>query len=193
VLGQYEGYREIDGVAPDSNVETYAAIRLTCDSWRWANVPIGIRAGKRLPATATDVTVQFHSPPFDALGLNQPAPMNRLRFRLWPDTEVGLTVAGKKPGPEWETEPQELLFNQDSGLDTRPYDRLIAAALSGEQWLFARQDTVEAAWAVVDPIISGDLPVHQYKPGTWGPPQAAALVPAGTGWIDPVASSSQGS
>ena len=185
VLGQYGGYRQIDGVAPDSNVETYAAIKLTCDSWRWANVPIAIRAGKRLPVTATDVTVQFHCPPFDALGLDQPAPMNRLRFRLWPDTEVGLTMAGKKPGPEWEVEPQELTFNQGTDLDTRPYDRLIAAALNGEQWLFARQDTVEAAWRVVDPIISGDLPVHQYEAGTWGPPQAAALVPAETGWIDP--------
>lgn len=188
VLGQYAGYREIDGVAADSNVETYAAIRLACDSWRWANVPIAIRAGKRLPVTATDVTVQFHCPPYDALGLNQPAPMNRLRFRLWPDTEVGLTVAGKKPGPEWETEPQELMFNQGSGLDTRPYDRLIAAALNGEQWLFARQDTVEAAWGIVDPIIGGEVPVHPYEPGSWGPAQAAALVPSETGWIDPVPS-----
>ncbi len=188
VFGQYDGYREIDGVAADSNVETYAAIRLACDSWRWADVPIAIRAGKRLPVTATDVTVQFHRPPYDALGLNQPAPMNRLRFRLWPDTEVALTVAGKRPGPEWEAEPQELTFNQAAGLDTRPYDRLIAAALNGEQWLFARQDTVEAAWSVVDPILSGEVAVHPYKQGSWGPPQAAALVPSDTGWIDPAPS-----
>ena len=188
VFGQYDGYREIDGVAPDSNVETYAAIRLACDSWRWADVPIAIRAGKRLPVTATDVTVQFNRPPYDALGLNQPAPMNRLRFRLWPDTEVALTVAGKRPGPEWEAEPQELTFNQEAGLDTRPYDRLIAAALSGEQWLFARQDTVEAAWGVVDPILSGEVAVHSYKQGSWGPAQAAALVPSETGWIDPAPS-----
>lgn len=189
VFGQYDGYREIDGVAPDSNVETYAAIRLACDSWRWADVPIAIRAGKRLPVTATDVTVQFHRPPYDALGLNQPAPMNRLRFRLWPDTEVALTVAGKRPGPEWEAEPQELTFNQAAGLDTRPYDRLIGAALDGEQWLFARQDTVEAAWSVVDPILSGEVAVHPYKQESWGPPQAAALVPSDTGWIDPAPSS----
>jgi glucose-6-phosphate 1-dehydrogenase len=188
VFGQYEGYRDIDGVASDSNVETYAAIRLACDSWRWADVPIAIRAGKRLPVTATDVTVQFHRPPYDALGLNQPAPMNRLRFRLWPDTEVALTVAGKRPGPDFAAEPQELTFNQGTGLDTRPYDRLIAAALDGEQWLFARQDTVEAAWAVVDPILSGEVAVHSYKPGSWGPPQAAALVPSDTGWIAPAPS-----
>jgi glucose-6-phosphate 1-dehydrogenase len=187
VFGQYEGYREIDGVAPDSTVETYAAIRLACDSWRWADVPIVIRAGKRLPVTATDVTVQFRRPPYDALGLAEPAPENRLRFRIWPDTAVVLTVAGKKPGPDWEPERQELTFNQAPGLDTRPYDRLIAAALTGEQWLFARQDTVEAAWSVVDPIITGEVPVHPYQPGTWGPAQAAALVNSDTGWIDPVA------
>jgi glucose-6-phosphate 1-dehydrogenase len=186
VFGQYEGYREIDGVAPDSNVETYAAIRLACDSWRWADVPIAIRAGKRLPVTATDVTVQFRRPPYDPIGLAEPAPMNRLRFRIWPDTAVALTVAGKKPGPDWQPEAQELSFNQAPGLDTRPYDRLIAAALAGEQWLFAKQGTVEAAWSVVDPIITGEVPVHSYEPGSWGPPQAAALVPSDTGWIDPV-------
>ncbi|HEX4787830.1 MAG TPA: hypothetical protein VH372_05170, partial [Actinospica sp.] len=186
VFGQYEGYREIDGVAPDSNVETYAAIRLACDSWRWADVPIAIRAGKRLPVTATDVTVQFRRPPYDPIGLSEPAPMNRLRFRIWPDTAVALTVAGKKPGPDWQPEAQELSFNQAPGLDTRPYDRLIAAALTGEQWLFAKQGTVEAAWAVVDPILTGEVPVHSYEPDSWGPPQAAALVPSDTGWIAPV-------
>ena len=186
VFGQYEGYRRIDGVAQDSNVETYAAIRLACDSWRWADVPIAIRAGKRLPVTATDITVQFRRPPYDAIGLPEPAPMNRLRFRIWPDTEVALTVAGKRPGPDWVPEPQELSFNQEPGLDTRPYDRLIAAALTGEQWLFARQETVEAAWSVVDPILTGEVPVHPYEQGSWGPPQAAALVPSDTGWIDPV-------
>jgi len=186
VFGQYEGYREIDGVAADSNVETYAAIRLACDSWRWADVPIAIRAGKRLPVTATDVTVQFRRPPYDAIGLDEPAPANRLRFRIWPDTAVALTVAGKRPGPDWRAEPQELTFNQESGQETRPYDRLIAAALAGEQWLFARQETVEAAWSVVDPILSGDVPVQSYKQGTWGPAQAAALVPSDVGWIDPI-------
>jgi glucose-6-phosphate 1-dehydrogenase len=187
VFGQYEGYRRIDGVAPDSTVETYAAIRLACDSWRWADVPIAIRAGKRLPVTATDVTVQFRRPPYDAIGLPEPVPMNRLRFRIWPDTEVALTVAGKRPGPDWQPEPQELSFNQAPGLDTRPYDRLIAAALIGEQWLFAKQGTVEAAWSVVDPILTGEVTVHPYDQGTWGPPQAAALVPSDTGWIDPIA------
>ena len=186
VFGQYQGYREVDGVAPDSKVETYAAIRLACDSWRWADVPIAIRAGKRLPVTATDVVIKFRRPPYDAFGLKAQAPQNRLRFRIWPDTAVALTVAGKKPGPDWQPERQELTFNQAPGLDTRPYDRLIAAALAGEQWLFARQETVEAAWRVVDPILTGQVPVHEYAQGTWGPPQAAALLPDGTHWIDPV-------
>jgi glucose-6-phosphate 1-dehydrogenase len=187
VFGQYEGYRTIDGVAANSNVETYAAIRLACDSWRWADVPIVIRAGKLMPVTVTDVTVQFRRPPYDAFGLSTPPPANRLRFRIWPGTEVGLTVAGKKPGPEWEAEAQELDFNQSPGQDTRPYDRLIAAALTGEHWLFARQETVEAAWRVVDPILSGDVPVHEYLPGSWGPPQAHALAADFGGWIDPIA------
>jgi glucose-6-phosphate 1-dehydrogenase len=187
VFGQYAGYREIDGVAPDSNVETYAAIRLACDSWRWADVPIAIRAGKRMPVTATDVTVQFRRPPYDAFGLDTPPPANRLRFRIWPDTVVALTVAGKKPGPDWQAEAQELAFNQAPGQDTRPYDRLIAAALTGEHWLFARQETVEAAWRVVDPILTGDVPVQPYEPGTWGPVQAADLMGDVGGWIDPVA------
>ena len=186
VFGQYAGYREIDGVAPDSNVETYAAIRLACDSWRWADVPIAIRAGKRMPVTATDVTVRFRRPPYDAFGLVPPPPANRLRFRIWPDTVVALTVAGKKPGPDWQAEAQELAFNQQApGRETRPYDRLIAAALTGEHWLFARQETVEAAWRVVDPILTGDVPVHPYEPGTWGPSQAADLMSDAGGWIDP--------
>jgi len=186
VFGQYDGYRGVDGVAPDSNVETYAAIRLACDSWRWADVPIAIRAGKLLPVTATDVTVQFRRPPYDAFGLAAPPPENRLRFRIWPDTVVALTMAGKKPGPDLQAEAQELAFNQSPGQDTRPYDRLIAAALIGEHWLFARQETVEAAWLVVDPILAGDVPVHPYAPGTWGPPQAEALLADCGGWIDPV-------
>jgi glucose-6-phosphate 1-dehydrogenase len=187
VFGQYEGYRTIEGVAADSNVETYAAIRLACDSWRWADVPIAIRAGKLMPVTATDVTVQFRRPPYDAFALQTPPPANRLRFRIWPDTVVALTVAGKKPGPDWQAEAQELAFNQEAGQDTRPYDRLIAAALTGEHWLFARQETVEAAWRVVDPILKGDVPVHEYLPGSWGPPQAQALAADFGGWIDPVA------
>lgn len=186
VLGQYAGYREVDGVDPNSNVETYAAVRLACDSWRWADVPIAIRVGKRLPVTATDVVVQFRRPPYDVFGLEPLAPQNRLRFRIWPDTAVALSVVGKKPGPAVQPERQELTFNQEPGLDTRPYDRLIAAALDGEQWLFARQETVEAAWRVVDPILTGQVPVHSYEQGTWGPAQAADLMPAGMGWIDPV-------
>ena len=186
VFGQYEGYRQVDGVAPDSGVETYAAVRLACDSWRWADVPIFIRAGKCLPVTATEVTVKFRRPPYDAFGLGAAPASNLLRFRIWPDTALGLTLAGKKPGPDWLPEHQELLFTRRPGQDMRPYDRLIAAALAGEQWLFARQESVEAAWRVVDPVLGGAVPVHPYERGGWGPQQAAALLPGGVTWIDPL-------
>jgi glucose-6-phosphate 1-dehydrogenase len=185
VKGQYDGYREVKGVAPDSKTETYAAIRLAADSWRWADVPIAIRAGKCLPVTATEVTVTFRRPPHDAFGLGDNAPTNTLRFRINPENRVTLSVIGKKPGAGWLPEPEELRFAEHPGSDMRPYDRLIGAALSGQRWLFASQDTVEAAWRVVDPVLGDVVPVRPYQRGSWGPDQAAALLPAGQTWHDP--------
>ena len=185
VKGQYDGYREVTGVAPDSKTETYAAIRLAADSWRWADVPIVIRAGKCLPVTATEVTVTFRRPPHDAFGLGDNATTNTLRFRINPENRVTLSVIGKKPGAGWLPEPEELRFAEHPGSDMRPYDRLIGAALSGQRWLFASQDTVEAAWRVVDPVLGDVVPVHPYARGSWGPDQAAALLPAGQKWHHP--------
>jgi glucose-6-phosphate 1-dehydrogenase len=185
VKGQYDGYREVKGVAPDSETETYAAIRLAADSWRWADVPIVIRAGKCLPVTATEVTVTFRRPPHDAFGLGDNATTNTLRFRINPENRVTLSVIGKKPGAGWLPEPEELRFAEHPGSDMRPYDRLIGAALSGQRWLFASQDTVEAAWRVVDPVLGDVVPVHPYQRGGWGPDQAAALLPAGQKWHHP--------
>ena len=183
VKGQYHGYLDVDGVAPGSKTETYAAIRLAADSWRWDGVPILIRAGKCLPVTATDITVTFRRPPYEALGHTT---QNNLRFRIYPDNKVTFTLIGKKPGPDWEMQPQELTFAEHPGADMRPYDRLIGAALNGERWLFAAQETVEAAWRVVDPVL-GDtvVPVHLYQRGSWGPDQAAGLLPPGEAWHDP--------
>src|SRR5579859_7308613 len=185
VKGQYDGYLQVAGVDPKSVTETYAAIRLAVDSWRWADVPMLIRAGKCLPVTATEVTITFRRPPHDAFTLGDRAPANRLRFRINPDDQVCLSLVGKKPGVGWEPEPQDLYFAEHPGQDLRPYDRLIGAALAGERWLFASQDAVEAAWRVVDPVLGNVVPVHPYARGSWGPDQAATLLPSGESWYDP--------
>ncbi|MEU8925732.1 glucose-6-phosphate dehydrogenase [Kitasatospora sp. NPDC048545] len=187
VRGQYEGYHQVPGVDPGSTVETYAAVRLASDSWRWADVPIVIRAGKCLPVTATEVTIKFRAAPHDVFGLRPVQAVNALRFRVWPETRVALTLAGKRPGAGWAVQHEELAFAQQPGSDMRPYDRLIGAALDGDRWLFARQDTVEAAWRIVDPVLGDAAPVHPYARGSWGPAQADALLPAGDDWYDPVA------
>jgi glucose-6-phosphate 1-dehydrogenase len=185
VRGQYDGYREVDGVDPLSTVESYIAIRLGLDSWRWAGVPILIRAGKTMPVTATEISIRFKPVPFDVFGVDTKHLANALRFRIWPSTQISLTLAGKKPGAGIEPQLQNLVFAEDSGSDMRPYDRLIGAALDGRRVLFARQDTVEAAWRVVDPVLGDVVPVQQYARGTWGPKEADALLPNGGDWHDP--------
>jgi glucose-6-phosphate 1-dehydrogenase len=185
VRGQYEGYHEVEGVDPKSTVETYVAIRLAAETWRWAGVPILIRAGKCMPVTATEITITFKEPPHDVFGIEPVRPQDALRFRIWPETAVGLTLHGKKPGAGWEPQPEELTFAQQPGSDMRAYDRLIGAALDGERWLFARQDTVEAAWRVVDPVLGDVVPVHPYTRGSWGPSEADRLLTDRDTWLDP--------
>ena len=185
VRGQYEGYLDVDGVDPKSTVETYVAVRLSCDTWRWAGVPILIRAGKCMPVTATEITIRFKAPPHDVFGIEPMSPEDALRFRIWPETGVSLTLHGKKPGAGLEPQAEELAFTQQPGSDIRPYDRLIGAALDGDRWLFARQDTVEAAWEVVDPVLGDVVPVHPYARGSWGPDEAARLLPDRDTWYDP--------
>ena len=185
VKGQYQGYLDVAGVAPNSKTETYAAIRLAADSWRWADVPILIRAGKTLPLTATEVTVAFKRPPYDVFGLGQGAEPNTLRFRVNPDDRVSLALVGKKPGVGWQPAPEDLKFAECAADDLRPYDRLIGAALDGQRWLFASEATVEAAWRIVDPVLGDVGPVYPYQRGSWGPDQAARLLPEGVTWYDP--------
>jgi glucose-6-phosphate 1-dehydrogenase len=185
VRGQYEGYHDVDGVDPKSTVETYVAVKLTADTWRWAGVPIVIRAGKCLPVTATEVTITFKAPPQDVFGIEPMVPEDQLRFRIWPETAVSMTLHGKKPGAGWEPQAEELAFAQQSGSDIRPYDRLIGAALAGDRWLFARQDTVEAAWQIVDPVLGDAVPVHPYARGSWGPKEADRLLTDRETWYDP--------
>ncbi len=185
VRGQYEGYHDVEGVEPKSTTETFVAVRLAADTWRWEGVPILIRAGKCMPVTVTEVNIRFKPPPHDVFGIDPFAVRDSLRFRIWPETAVGLTLAGKKPGAGMEPLLEDLTFAGQTGSDMRPYDRLIGAALDGDRWLFARQDTVEAAWRVVDPVLGDVTPVHPYPRGSWGPAEADRLLPGGDKWHDP--------
>ena len=184
IKGQYEGYLQVKGVSPGSRTETYAAVRLAAETWRWAGVPIVIRAGKCLPVTATEVFVDFKPAPHDVFGLGDVITSNALRFRIYPESQAVLTLVGKKPGAAWEPEVQDLTFIQHPGADMRAYDRLIGAALNGERWLFAQQDTVEAAWRIVDPIVGEVGPLLPYARGSWGP-DSSSLLPASEAWHDP--------
>jgi glucose-6-phosphate 1-dehydrogenase len=186
VRGQYDGYLDVAGVAKDSRTESYVAIRLAVDSWRWAGIPIAIRAAKCMPVTATEVTVRFRTPPVNVFGVDPFRSSNELRFRVWPESAVALTVVGKKPGAGWRPQVEELAFAQQPGDDMRPYDRLIGAALDGDRWLFASQETVEAAWRVVEPVLGDSTPLHIYGRGTWGPKEADNLLPENETWHDPV-------
>ncbi|MFI9274459.1 glucose-6-phosphate dehydrogenase [Kitasatospora sp. NPDC052896] len=187
VRGQYHGYHEVPGVSPASTVETYVAVRLELDSWRWGGVPVLIRAGKCLPVTATEIHLSFRRPPHDVFGLRDTSTLNALRIRVRPDTELGLTLVGKQPGDTNRPRQEELVFAQQPGSDMRPYDRLIGAALEGDRWLFADQQTVEDSWRVVDPVLDDAVPVHPYPRGSWGPAEADVLLPPGIRWHDPAA------
>jgi len=185
VRGQYEGYQQVGGVDPKSTVETFVAIRLALNSWRWEGVPILIRAGKCLPVTGTEVYLRFRDPASDVFGLEPGGgAVSALHFRVNPAASVAVTLTGKKPGPGWQPQTETLTFAEQPAADMRPYDRLIGAALAGDRGLFAGQDTVEAAWRVVDPVLGDAVPVHPYAKGSWGPKQADALLPDGESWHD---------
>jgi glucose-6-phosphate 1-dehydrogenase len=185
VRAQYKGYREEPGVAADSRVETYSAIALTIDSWRWSGVPFYLRAGKRLPVTATEVVVDLQPPPAKVFGDLGPEQPNHLRFRVGPDVAIALGAHTKKPGTVMTGQDVELFVAQQRGDDMDAYEVLISAALIGDTAHFAREDEVEAAWAIVDPILdSRDAPL-EYVPGTWGPGQAERLLTGPCGWHNP--------
>jgi glucose-6-phosphate 1-dehydrogenase len=185
VRGQYEGYRKVAGVAADSSVETYAAVRLRLDTWRWAGVPFLIRAGKCLPVTATEVLVELRRPPLDMFGEREPVDANHLRFRLTPDMSISVGARAKRPGERMVGEEVELLALHQSGTERPPYQRLLGDAAQGDQMLFAREDAVEAAWRVVDPILDRRDSPQPYRPGTWGPKAAEALLSPGMRWHAP--------
>ena len=184
VRGQFRGYQDEPGVAAGSTVETFAAVRLEIDSWRWADVPFFIRAGKCLPVTATEVLVDLKRPPLSRLS---PEDSNYFRFRLGPQIAISIGARVKKPGSEMVSMPTELAAVKNAGGDeVDAYERLLTDAMRGDPALFVREDAVEAAWAVVDQILGDATPVHPYEPGTWGPPEASRLTASLEGWHDPV-------
>lgn len=183
--GQFDGYRKEKGVAAGSNVETFAALRLHIDTWRWAGVPFYIRAGKCMPLTACEVVVDLKLPPLAVFDRITRAESNRFRFRLSPEVLISIGTRIKKPGENIRGEPVELVAHQCDASNSSPYERLLGDALIGDTTLFTRDDSVEAAWAVVDPVLDDPRKVETYKPGTWGPADAKSIVSGSEGWHDP--------
>ena len=183
VRGQFQGYQDESGVAVGSTVETYAALRLEVDSWRWAGVPWLIRAGKSLLVTATEVMVRFKRPPLTHISKSD---ANYLRFRLNPEIVIGQGVRVKRLGLSNQTEPVELtLVENAKGDEVDAYERLLTDAMAGERLLFVREDAVDAAWAIVDPVLDNVTPAYPYAPGSWGPPEAERLAAGLGGWHNP--------
>ena len=188
IRGQYAGYRKEPGVNRKSDVETYCAVRLFIDSWRWEGVPWYLRSGKLLPETAAEVIVQLKPPPQRLFADSAPAtgPGNYLRFRLSPNSAVALAARVKRFGKEFVGDLRELsLVDHQLGQES-PYERLLTDAMAGDGALFTGEDAVEAAWAVVDRVLKHPHPVRGYKPGSWGPKEADALIARDGGWINPV-------
>ena len=185
VRGQFRGYLSEKGVSPDSKVETFAALELRIDSWRWQGVPFYIRAGKCLPVTCTEVVIRLRKPPAIIPGAKLTS--NYLRFRISPDVTVAVGILSKSLGDELTGEPVELIASQHPHAgEMDAYERVLGDAMSGDTTLFAREDYIEEAWRIVDPVLRADTPVYEYEPGTWGPnAPTPSIVPAG-GWHDPV-------
>ncbi|HEX2452596.1 MAG TPA: glucose-6-phosphate dehydrogenase [Vicinamibacterales bacterium] len=184
--GQFRGYRDEPGVAKNSPVSTYAALRLDVDSWRWEGVPFYVRAGKCLKMTATEVFVELKVPPQVVFTEATPAVGNYVRFRLNPQVAIAIGARAKRPGEGMAGQHVELsVVEQPVDMRLGDYERLLGDAMVGDATLFARQDVVEAAWAIVDPLIADPGQMFEYEPGSWGPPQADRLVAEVGGWNTP--------
>jgi glucose-6-phosphate 1-dehydrogenase len=187
VRGQFNGYREVAGVAPASNVETFVALCLHIDTWRWAGVPFYIRAGKNLPLTTTQVVVDMKPPPLSIFDAITPPQSNYFRFRLSPEVVLAEGMRVKQPGEAMQGEPVELVARHDAAPEKSPYERLLGDAIRGDNALFTSDECVEAAWAVVDRILHHESAVCPYASGSWGPPEAAWVVRSAEGWHNPQA------
>jgi len=185
VRGQFRGYRSEKGVAPDSNVETFAALRFEINSWRWQGVPFYIRAGKCLPVTCTELLIRLRRPP-RILPTDGVKP-NHFRFRISPDVTIAHSMMVKSPDAEMSGEPVELVaLEGEHANEMDAYERVLRDAMAGDATLFAREDYVEEAWRIVDPVLKGNTPVHEYDPGTWGPPEVDKRIVPEDGWNNPV-------
>jgi glucose-6-phosphate 1-dehydrogenase len=184
VRGQFRGYRNEPGVAPGSTVETFVALRLEIDSWRWQGVPVYIRAGKCLPVTCAEVVVRLRRPPAMFAGFDVAA--NYCRFRISPDVTFAIGANVIAPGQETQSETAEMLGTRHPHAEEMDaYERVLGDAMQGDATLFAREDYVEEAWRIVDPVLKAGTPVYEYEPGTWGPKEVEARVAPPDGWHDP--------
>ena len=185
VRGQFNGYLDEPGVRPNSPVETFAAVRLHIDNWRWQGVPFYIRAGKELPVRATEIVVKFRKPPVALFDTTPKDGHNYVRFRASPQVEIGIGARRKQPGEMMIGEPLELTAVDDTSGDMEPYERLIGDALVGRRELFTRQDAIDLGWRIFDPVLDlTDMP-EGYQPGSWGPARAQDEFAPPGGWVDP--------
>jgi glucose-6-phosphate 1-dehydrogenase len=185
VRGQYAGYQAVPGVRGGSTVETFVALKLFIDTWRWAGVPIYIRAGKNLPITATEVLVLFKRPPRETFEELVPQTSGHVRMRISPDVSIAMGVRVKLPGERMIGEDVEMILTEHAPTMQPPYQRLLGDAVRGIGELFARDDIVDAQWRVVEPILDNATPVYPYQSGTWGPQEAEALIGADGPWRAP--------
>jgi glucose-6-phosphate 1-dehydrogenase len=185
VRGQFKGYLEEDGVARDSSVETFAAMRLQVDSWLWAGVPFYIRAGKHLPVTATEVLVDLERPPHRVFPEPVPSLTNYVRFRLGPEVAIAIGARAKRAGDVMAGEGVELMVRNQRPDEMTAYERLIGDAMRGDANLFARADGVEAAWRIVEPILGDVTPIYEYDRGSWGPQESNYVLEGKARWYDP--------
>ena len=186
VRGQYDGYLDVDGVAKGSTTETFVAMELEIDNWRWSGVPFFIRAGKEMPVTATEVSVVFKRPPPLGVGTGKRPGQNQMTIRIDPEPGARLRFLAKKAGVEsFEPADLEVLFEKVPGEDPEPYERLLDDALHGRSQLFTREDAVEETWRIVEPLLDDPGPVHPYEPGAWGPEEANGLTRGICQWNEP--------
>lgn len=187
VRGQYRGYRDEPGVASDSRVETFAAVRFFIDSWRWAGVPFYLRAGKALATTATEVWVAMRCAPRSVFGERISEPCNYVRFRLGPDVTTAIGVRSKALGERMVGEPIELVPTSRRGTCRQPYARLLEDAMDGDPTLFATWQAIEAQWRIVEPALGDVTQLYEYDRGTWGPPEVERFIVPSIGWRNPQA------
>jgi len=186
VRGQYEGYQSVPGVRAGSTVETFVAAKLHIDTWRWAGVPIYIRAGKLLPVTATELIVQFKRPPRETFDELVPLSSGHVRMRISPDVNIAVGVRVKRPGERMVGEDVEMTLTDHEPRVLPPYQRLLGDAMRGLGELFGREDIVDAQWRIVEPILDNVTPVYPYHAGTWGPEEATALIEGDGPWRNPL-------